>query len=83
MIAVITFNPGETLMELSTIQVLIDNIHHMGTPITIFMLITLIPNPFQFLKLCLYTPVILTFSRISRNIGFSYGRTCKHSLPPE
>jgi hypothetical protein len=51
----------------------------MGTPITIFMLITLIPNPFEFLKLCLYTPIILTFSRIFRGIGFNCRGTCKHS----
>ena len=60
MVTVIAFNPCETLMEISTVQVLIDNIHHVGTPVTIFMLITLIPNPFEYLKLCLYTPIILT-----------------------
>lgn len=72
MVAVFAFDPRKTLMEVSAVQILIDNIHHMRTPITIFSLITLFPNPFKLLKISFYTLIILTFSRVPRDIRFSH-----------
>jgi hypothetical protein len=74
-LAVITFDPGKTQMEVAAVQVFINDVQYIRPPITIIPLIPVIPYACQFFKMCFYTPVILVFTRGSGIIYFSLYNT--------
>jgi len=65
MVTVIAFNPGESTVQISVIQIPINHIHDIGSPEPITLLIAIIPEHFQLFKMCLGTLEIITASRIS------------------
>lgn len=80
MLAVITFDPGKTQMEVTTVQVFINDIQYVRPPITIILLIPIIPYARQFFKMCFYTPVILVFTRGSGIIYLSLHNTGRYHM---
>ncbi len=69
MVTVIAFNPGESTVQISTIQIPINYIHDIGSPEPVALLIAIVPEHFQLFKMGLGTLEIITGSRISRSIN--------------
>jgi len=58
MIAVIAFDPGETLVKVTAVKVLIYYVQNMGPPIPVLLLVTAVPCAFKLLKMRFNTPVV-------------------------
>ena len=69
MITIIAFNPGESTVQISAIQIAINHIHDIGSPEPVTLLIAIIPEHFQLFKMCLGTLEIITGARISGSIN--------------
>ena len=50
-------DPGETKMQVAAIQVSVDYIHDIGSPVAEATFVAVIPDPFQFFKIRLDAPV--------------------------
>jgi hypothetical protein len=68
MIAVIAFDPGETLVKVTAVKVLIYHVQNMRPPIPVLLLVTAVPCAFKLLKMRFNTPVVLALARAARSI---------------
>ena len=69
MVTVIAFNPGESALQISAIQIPINHIHDIGSPEPVTLLVAIIPEHFQLFKMCLGTLEIITGARVSGSIN--------------
>ena len=69
MVTVIAFNPGESTVQISAIQIPIHHIHNIGSLEPVTLLIAILPEHFQLFKMGLGTLEIITGARISGSIN--------------
>ncbi len=69
MVTIIAFNPGESTVQITAIQIPINHSHDIGSPESVTLLIAIIPEHFQLFKMCLGTFEIITGTGVSGSIN--------------
>ena len=80
MAAIFAFDPGKTAMQIPTVQIPVDHIQRIGTPIAVPACIAIIPNPLQLLKVRLNRTKIIACAWIPRSINIGAGFRGFHSI---
>jgi hypothetical protein len=83
MLTISTFHSGKTQVKVATVQVFIYDVQYIRLPITIVLLVPIIPGAHQFLEMRFHTPIILVFAGDSGCINVSVHNAGRyHMLPP-
>ena len=70
-VAVIALHSGKAHVKVATVQILVNDVADIATPISITILVTFFPHAFQFFKIVFYALVVLILAGVTSMICIS------------
>jgi hypothetical protein len=74
-VTVIALHSGKAHVKVATVQILVNDVADMATPISVTILIAFFPHAFQFFKIGFYALVVLILAGVTNMIRLSTRKT--------